>query len=125
MMVYDQDVKELTAPIRGEHNSGTQPLIISQRTVYNASGSSQVHNMIEVEVTLLDRKGYRMCPWERIPVIVQTGSYMPNRSERLDGPWTRARFYTMNQPDGGLYTQIANDKSSLAIRRITQNEIKP
>ncbi|KAJ5408604.1 hypothetical protein N7509_002487 [Penicillium cosmopolitanum] len=125
MMVYDHDVKELTAPIRGENNLGAQPKIISQRTVYNASGGSQVHSMIELEVTLLDRKSRRMCPWERVPAIVQDGYYIRHRSERLDGPWTRARFYTMNQPDGSLCTQIANDKSSLAVKRITQKEIKP
>lgn len=79
--------------------------------------------MIEVEVTLLDRKGRRMCPWERIPALIKDGGYDPNRAERLDGPWTRGRCYTVNALDGTCHTPIAND-SSLSIKRITRNEIK-
>lgn len=124
MHIYEFDVDMLAVPLHAPHDTPARPMIIAQNTIYTLAGP-RVYDIIEIEAAILDEKGRRMCPWERIPTAVSEGSWKPCLNERLDGPFTRGRFYTANVPDGDLSMQIANDKSSLKIKRIDPSEIKP
>lgn len=125
MSLWSDDIDTLATPLKTIPGEVIQPLVIGQRASVVASGAQQVLPVVELEVTLLDHKDRRMCPWERIPAVVQTGRYIPGRCERLDGPWTRSRFYGATVPDSSFSMHIATDKTSLSVKRIDPAHIVP
>jgi len=123
MNIWSDDVNTLATPVKGFLREIINPLVIGQRLQTVASGVQYTFDLIEVEVTLLDYKGRRMCPWERVPTIVQNGTYVPGRNERLDGPWTRSRFYAVSLPDSSFSVHLAPDINSLPVKRIDPSTI--
>ncbi|KAJ5087444.1 hypothetical protein N7456_011060 [Penicillium angulare] len=79
--------------------------------------------IIQLEGTILDANGRRMCPWIRIPAGVNTTDFQQNppahgvpgarEHPRLDGGIFRRFFYYMTSPDGENTLKIADTRMSL------------
>lgn len=104
--------------IAGPRKSGTkiEPQLIQKCPMHIANGVFNA-DIIELEVTLLDREGKRLTPWTRIPVSLREGAFdseSANSIARLDGPSIRQLLIACMTPTNPASSLVfAANKSSL------------
>lgn len=111
MTLFEEDFDKLMGPFRPPQ----YPYIPELGNVRVQTGNGVINRPgIEVEVTLLDAQGKRMCQWLRVPCLLKQREMTRSR---VDGPWIRHVLWNGYAPDGNHLFYVANAKSSLDLPR--------
>ncbi|KAJ5100541.1 hypothetical protein N7456_006593 [Penicillium angulare] len=111
MTLYEGDIKTIMGPFAAPLPPTTRSLMISTST-----NDIVRREVIELEVTILDKKKERVVPWWRIEATMEPGNWNPAPDQcrtRLDGAWVRYLMYMTSAPDGNLSTYLSTDMHSL------------
>lgn len=107
MYIYREDLDEIAGPVR-------EPIpVIAQEEILTAGGRLIFVHVISLEITVLDRRGRRMCPWIRIDARVDDQSPFDRQNHRLDGGALRNLFYSLMSRDNELNLKIADKRRGL------------
>lgn len=98
----ENDIPAITGPYRDAIPLlGEEPVITGNGTV--------VRRMILVEITILDNKGRRMCPWVRVDALVEQPR-LNVTVPRVDGRHMRRMLYYSTVPTKGNELIISNSR---------------
>ncbi|CAG7921869.1 unnamed protein product [Penicillium olsonii] len=106
MGIYKNDIATIMGPYSQLETN--HPPVIGKARSRSSNGDIRARDIIEVEVTILDRNRRRMTAWSRIPCAISEGSWTPNSVPRLDGPILRDTLYTATAPDLQRFVYFAN-----------------
>lgn len=111
MSLFEPDIATLMGPFRPPQYPEVPVLSITR--IQTANGVI-ARDVIEVEVTMLDGRGRRLCQWLRVPCVLKQRT---NTTTRVDGAWIRQVLWNAYAPDGNHRFYVANSKSSLNLPR--------
>ncbi|KAJ5214883.1 hypothetical protein N7468_010562 [Penicillium chermesinum] len=109
MEIWEQDLPAILGPNR-------ENLPIVGNTMVFSARSSYVSRIIELESTLLDSKGRRMCEWHRITCLIGSRpEHHPGIVERTDGSTLRRLFYFATVPNDAFDMVIADSRLNIRL----------
>lgn len=107
MHIYRDDLESIVGPYR-------DPVpVLGDMRITGFNGAASVMSIIGLDITLLDKKGRKICPWTRVDCLVDATKPSSESLNRVDGGTLRNLLYYLTVPSINGHLVISTGRLGL------------